>query len=297
MRDLSDLEAMARSLEASGDYRVLRRLAARPDLPEGDLDQARTGIFLDLETTGVDTARDEIIELAMVRFRYDAQGQILSIDEAFTGLQEPTKPLPAQITQITGITDAMVAGQTINWAAAAQFIDQAAVIIAHNARFDRRFAERFCDAFVAKPWGCSMSQVDWVGEGFEGTKLSYLAARAGFFYDGHRAEHDCRAALSLLSRPLPVSGAPALRQLLQTARRPTVRIWAEGAPYEMREALKQRGYRWNGENGPSPRAWYVDVEPALYEAEVSFLCEEIYRGQVEPIARRLTAFERFSDRC
>jgi DNA polymerase-3 subunit epsilon len=48
-----------------------------------------------------------------------------------------------------------------------------------------------------------MSQVDWAGEGFEGTKLSYLASQCGFFFDGHRAENDCLAGLEILARPLP----------------------------------------------------------------------------------------------
>jgi DNA polymerase III epsilon subunit-like protein len=64
-------------------------------------------------------------------------------------------------------------------------------IIAHNAAFDRRFAGKFCETFTTKAWGCSMAQVDWAGEGFQGTKLAYLATQCGFFYDAHRAAGDC----------------------------------------------------------------------------------------------------------
>jgi DNA polymerase-3 subunit epsilon len=47
-----DLEAMAAALRASGQYRVLRRLAPRPPIaiPDGIL--VRTGLFVDVETTG-----------------------------------------------------------------------------------------------------------------------------------------------------------------------------------------------------------------------------------------------------
>lgn len=128
------------------------------------------------------------------------------------------------------------------------------MILAHNATFDRPFAERLCDVFTTKAWGCSMSQIEWAVEGFEGTKLAYLAARAGFFYDGHRAVQDCAAAIELLSRPLPKSGEIALSRLLATARRPTWRIWAENAPYDLKDVLKRRGYRWNGGEDGRPRA-------------------------------------------
>jgi DNA polymerase-3 subunit epsilon len=96
-----------------------------------------------------------------------------------------------------------------------------------------------------------MTQVPWVEEGHEG-KLAYLASGAGFFYDKHRAIHDCLAGIELLSRPLPKSGVLALTRLLEQARRPSWRIWAEGAAFELKDALKARGYRWNAEHGGAP---------------------------------------------
>ena len=45
----------------------------------------------------------------------------------------------------------------------------------------------------------------------------HLAYRCGFFFDAHRSEIDCRALLEVLRRPLPVSGRPALKRLLERA--------------------------------------------------------------------------------
>ncbi|WP_074824280.1 MULTISPECIES: hypothetical protein [Bradyrhizobium] len=146
---------------------------------------------------------------------------------------------------------------------------------------------------------CSWAEVPWAHEGFTGgTRLSDLAAAGGFFHDGHRAEHDCRAALEVLSRPLPRSGRLAFDALLTSARSPRWRIHAVGAPFELRESLKRRGYRWDpGENGRT-RAWFADVAEAALEAERDFLMREIYRrDDVEIDARRIDAFDRYSDRC
>jgi DNA polymerase III subunit epsilon len=294
---VEDLEAMARTLEASGTYRVLRSPAPHVafDPPPGQV--TRQGLVVDVETTGLDAARHEIIELAMVPFTYGLDGQIYSVGEPFHGLRQPAEPIPAEITGITGITDEMVAGRSIDPAAVGSFAAGAALVIAHNAAFDRRFLERFCETFTTKAWACSMSQVDWAEEGHEGTKLAYLAAGAGFFYDRHRATNDCMAAVALLGAPLPRSGRFALAQLLERARMPTWRVWAENSPFDLKDVLKARGYRWNGEGTGTPKAWFIDVADDARDAEVVFLKSEIYRGEIELLTRRIDAYDRFSDRC
>ncbi|MBI1684263.1 3'-5' exonuclease [Caulobacter hibisci] len=294
--NLEALDLLAHQLEASGHYRLLRRFTGNTLSPAGDPASLRQGVYLDVETTGKDPLRDEIIELAMVPFAYDAEGRLCEVGIPFVALREPTVAISQEITQITGITPDMVAGKTIDPARVAAFIEPAAVIVAHHAGFDRRFTERFCPAFQHKGWACSMSQVDWKGEGFEGTKLSYLASQCGFFFDGHRAENDCLAGLEILARPLS-SGRTALAHMLETARKPTWRIWAENSPFDFRDRLKARGYKWNGDPGPAPKAWYIDINEADREAELDYLYKEIYGGEVHLATRRITAFERFSDRA
>ena len=292
----ADLAALAALVGASGYYRVQRRLPTRTTVTIADGTPTKTGLFIDVETTGLDPQKDEVIELAMVPFTYDPDGRIFEIGQAFQRFHEPSSPISAEITRITGITDAMVAGQKIDAGEVSAFASGAALVIAHNAAFDRRFAERLSDVFTTKPWACSMTQIDWSIEGHEGTKLAYLTAGAGFFYDRHRAEHDCRAGIELLATPLPKSGIPAMARLLERARQPSWRIWAENSPYDLKDALKARGYRWNGDSNPNPRAWYVDVEDSQREAEIAYLRREIYLRDVELLVHRMDAYNRFSDR-
>lgn len=292
-----DLEAMAQALESSGRYRVLRQLDKPRHLTPDAIGQTRLGIMLDLETTGLDPQRDEIIEIGMAPFHYDAGGRIVSIGEPFSRLRQPSKPIPPEITQLTGLTDEIVAGHVIDPADVASFVEPAALVVAHNAGFDRRFAEAFFPSLALKPWACSYTQIDWRAAGFESGKLAYLAAGYGFFHDGHRAAHDCLATLELLSAPLPKFDGSGFQQLLASARRTSVRIWAESSPFDLKDVLKARGYRWNGEAGPAPRAWYIDVDEADRDAEIAFLRAEIYRGEIDPLTRRITAFERFSERA
>lgn len=284
-------------MEASGAYRVLRKLQPLTQLAVADGAPTRLGVFLDVETTGLDPVRDEIIELAMAPFTYGLDGRVYGVGEAFSALRQPQHPIPPEITAITGIDDAMVAGCVIDPDEVARFIAPAALIIAHNAAFDRRFLERFCESFTTKPWACSMSQVDWAANGHDGTKLRHLCLGSGFFYDAHRALNDCQAAVQLLAGVQAVTGRRPLEELLERARRPSFRIWAENSPYDLKDHLKARGYRWNGDGQPGPKAWYIDVEEPLKDAELAFLQTEIYQREIELMVRRVDAYDRFSDRC
>lgn len=287
-------EQWAAALEATGRYRVLRRLVPGSivDTPPAG---ARRAILLDVETTGLDPAKDEIIELAMVPFYYSAADELVAIGGAFNELREPAVPIAPDVTRLTGIDPSMVAGRTIDPADVAAFAG-ASLVIAHNAAFDRRFVERFCPALAANPWACSMSEIDWREAGFESAKLAYLALSSGFFYDRHRAVHDCYAAIELLSRPCQATGRAPLQDLLASARRGGTRCWADNSPFEMKDVLKSRGYRWNGEDNGQPRAWWIDLERDGVAEEVAYLRREIYKYDAPLRIAELTAFNRYSDR-
>jgi DNA polymerase-3 subunit epsilon len=293
---MNDHAALIRTLEATGEYRVLRRLRPRASTAPPPGVTPKLAIFLDVETTGLDPLKDEVIELAMVPFKYGDDGTIYEIGEAFQSFREPIRPIPHDVTKLTGITNEMVAGHAINPDAVAAFIEPAVLIIAHNAGFDRLFAERYWPVFAAKAWACSNTEVPWKAEGFAGTRLGYLAQGFGFFFDGHRAAEDCAAAIELLARPLPVSGRTGLAVLLETARLPTWRIWALNSPFDLKDALKARGYRWNDGSNGKPKSWFVDVPDGAVGAEMQFLEKEIYQRPANPRLVRVTAFDRFSDR-
>jgi DNA polymerase-3 subunit epsilon len=285
---------MAKTLEGSGDYRVLRRLDPRVAEADADGGDLRTALFIDVETTGLDTAKDEVIEIAAVPFAYGADGRIFEIRDPFHGFRDPGRPIPPGITAINGITNEMVAGHNIDVDALARLAESAAPIISHNAAFDRPFSERLSDVFALRPWACSMSQIDWPAEGYSsGTRLEYLAMRAGFFYNRHHAIDDCMAGIAMLASVLPVSGAPALSKLLECGRRATLRIWAQGSPFESKDLLKDRGYRWYA----GRKCWAADVDEELKQAEIAWLCQTIYRRNVAPVVQKITAFDRFSIRA
>jgi DNA polymerase III subunit epsilon len=291
------LAAMAEALARSADYRVLRRLLPRTTFAPSGGQTTKTGILLDVETTGLDQRNDEVIELGMVKFEYLPDGRIVRISDVFSSFNEPTGAIPLEVTALTGITDEMVAGQRIEEATVSSFANEAVIVIAHNASFDRKFAERYWSIFQRKAWGCSATEVDWRKHGFEGSRLGYLLNGAGYFHQAHRAIDDCHALLEILAFQLPTTGSPALSVLLEKARKKTMRVWAEQSPFELKDALKRRGYRWSDGSDGRPRSWYVDLEKDQLDDELSFLKTEVYLKDVEPRLQVLTAFDRFSVRA
>ena len=291
-----DLESMAAVLEATGTYRVLRRLTAPPSLP-ADGAPVRCAVFVDVETTGLDHDRDEVIELAMTAFDYTIEGRVLGIRDSFQSFRDPGRPLPPVVTRLTGITDEMVAGKRVDAERVAGFLADAALVLAHNASFDRPFCERLSQPFAALPWGCSFRDIPWADEGFESSRLGHLAIGHGLYFAGHRAQDDCVAAVAILARSLPVSGRTAMAALLSSARASRWRVLAAGAPFVARGSLKARGYRWDGRDRLS-RGWYIDVDEDGLARERDFLRDEVYRRVDAPIdVRAISAVDRYSDRC
>ena len=291
---LSDHESAARVLDDHDDYRVLRRLKPRaidPAYRPGPGESV--ACIVDVETTGLDHGRHEVIEIGMVAFVHDAAGRIGPVVGVLGMLHEPRGEISAEITRLTGITAEMVAGQVIDLAAVRALIEPAELVIAHNAKFDRAFCERLDAQFQHKAWACSVAEVPWREIGFEGAKLGYLVNGCGWFHHGHRAVDDCHALLEVLAHEPGDGMGPAFGHLLRSSGRTRVRIWAEWAPYDMKDVLRTRGYRWFGGGDGLPKAWWTEVDEDDVGAELRFLEREVYLREVELRRDVMTAYERY----
>lgn len=101
-----------------------------------------TFIVFDLETTGLNPASEEITEIAAVRV---VEGEIR---DSFQTYVNPHKPIPPEITELTGISDETVADapdldkavpEFLKWAGEGQY-----PLVAHNAGFDMGFLRTAC---------------------------------------------------------------------------------------------------------------------------------------------------------
>ncbi|MGQ0466033.1 MAG: DEDD exonuclease domain-containing protein [Sporichthyaceae bacterium] len=99
-----------------------------------------TFVVVDLETTGASSEQDAITEIGAVKVRGGA------VVQEFRTFVNPGTPIPAFISALTGITDALVAGAPRLEEALPAFLEFAAgtVIVAHNAPFDVGFLKAAC---------------------------------------------------------------------------------------------------------------------------------------------------------
>jgi len=288
-------DAMAQALDAHPDYKVLRRLVPRDDWGTASTSETKRVIVLDTETTGLDAKSERIIELALLSVLVDTTtGQPVGPVTTYESFEDPGKPIPPAITEITGIDDSMVRGQRIDDARVAELVQAADLIVAHNAGFDRPFVEARLPVFATRAWNCSFAGIDWKAQGSGSAKLEFLAHERGWFYDAHRALVDCHALLQVLAAPLK-NGQSGLQQLLQGASNTRYKLRATGAPFEAKDALKARGYRWDNEN----RVWWTTLMgQAALQQEVDWLKANAYNGRSARVQiEAQTALVQFSARA
>ena len=168
-------------------------------------------VVVDLETTGGPPGADAITEIGAVRVRGGA------VESEMSTLVNPGRAIPAQITVLTGITNAMVAGAPPVGEALSAFLawarldGESTVLVAHNARFDvghLRGAARALGLGWSEPTvldTLGLARRAWSRADVPDHKLGTLAALVGSpIRPVHRALGDARATVDVLHAALEV---------------------------------------------------------------------------------------------
>lgn len=269
----SHTERLAQQIETDGDYRVLRRLPHREEvwcrsMPLADPGSSTVIGIVDGETTGLDFRLNKLIELALVKLTIDNKtGDVLDVTAPCSWLENPGEALTLEIVELTGLTDAELAGQKFDDAEVYRAFSDVDVLVAHNAVFDRGF---LCTRFpnLDLPVACSLKEIDWQSFGFsDGKSISALLTSAGHFQQqAHRAGPDAWSLCCLLM--MRAGGGQAIAwHLLNRARKKTARVFADRAPFELKDKLRAVGYRW----AAAQRAWMMEGEPECIANEVAWL--------------------------
>ncbi len=294
---VSATEYAAGRLEETGDYRVLRRLERRlvtATVASQWTEPVRYGAYVDVETTDDDPAACEIVQLAMLLFAFTDEGQLLGVLDSYATMNEPRKrPISLGAMQVHHITYEATLGRHIDRERVGSMLHSVSLVAAHNASFDRRVLERELNVFSVYPWACSFRDVDWKKRGHSCAKLEHLLAfHAGEFYDAHDALADCYAGLRILTVEPDVGQQLPLAELLDGSRQ-THRVWAGGAPFGLKDALKSRGYLWSPGDDRRRKAWHFDTPDSEdADRESAWLRSQ----NVTPHVVKIPAIDRYSVR-
>mgnify|MGYP001195861867 CR=1 FL=1 len=185
----------------------------------------REALLLDTETTGLSRA-DEVIELALLRFRYSHySGRILEVKDSYVGRREPGCAISPQATRVHGITKSDVAGRQLDYGRIRSMVDGALMVFAHNASFDQRMASKLLPELDRLPWFCTMNGIDWLGKGCSSRKLEDICNTFGVSYGAHRADADVHALLDLFAISDPNTARPLLHEMVRSVPLGYVSSW------------------------------------------------------------------------
>lgn len=151
-------------------------------------------VVFDLETTGVSSQKDEVIEISAVKVK---GGKV--VDE-YSTLVNPMRPIPFYASKVNGIYDDMVENKPTFKEILPEFAEFVGELplIGHNINaFDMKFLYRDAEKYFGKTFSNdyvdTLKYAKSVLKGMPNYKLGTLAEHFGISTEGaHRALNDCR---------------------------------------------------------------------------------------------------------
>jgi DNA polymerase-3 subunit epsilon len=195
-----------------------------------------TLLILDTETTGIDPARDRIVEVGAVLWSVAHSCTLATWSELVVGEGNPAEAVNRIPAAALPRGVALKAALSTLKALAAR----ADLAVAHNAAFDRAFL----GDDLGLPWVCSMEDVAWPRtSGGRSLAVIALAHDVGIV-TAHRALADCLILARLFER-VGELGCD-VQQLIQQGMRPKV-LFQAMVSYADRDQAKSAGFTWDAD--------------------------------------------------
>lgn len=283
----------------TADLHVMRGMSHMKIMDPERSQNALTAIVLDTETTGLDSEKDKVMQLSMLKVLYDDDGIVGITDDFFDQFQDPGEPLDPKIVRLTGITDEMLKGQRINLEEAAEFMKDASLFIAHNAAFDRKFVEKSFPSlgFDKVDWACSIRDVDWDSRVTGSGKLELLLLNQKYVYPAHNAKADCTATGFMLSRSYD-GDTPVMSDILKSVSVTPVMVMAIGLPFGNQAPLKDAGWKWSPDRSgdAGDKCWHITVKTPEEALAAAAAAKEAFGGDIALPVRRFSRKNIYSNR-
>jgi DNA polymerase-3 subunit epsilon len=219
--------------------------AAAQPTPLGAVAAPRTLLVLDTETTGLNPAQGQCIEVGAILFAVAERAVLSQVSFLLPCEHNPAQPINGIAAEVTRLNQPWQAGL----ACFAAMVASCDAVLAHNAAFDRQwFTGDGPLPTIGRPWICSMEDIHWPAERQLRPTPSVrdLALAYGVpVWAAHRALTDCIYLAQVLER------CEQLEDLLQAALEPR-QLFRAKLGYSERHQAKQAGFRWND---PVPGAW------------------------------------------
>jgi DNA polymerase-3 subunit epsilon len=209
-------------------------------------------VALDTETTGIDAAEHDFVEIACILWDVEYRTSIAR----WATLDASTRENEAEA--INGIPQALLEDlpdtQIMDWLLpATELMNAADLIIAHNAPFDRAFVGKLAED---KPWVCSMDDITWPIETRKRGLVDIALAHGVTVYTAHRAMADADLIIRLLERCAEL-GHDVQGMLDEGLRRSLLPKfhYVSLEPFQRKDEVKASGFRWD----PDKSEWWRNM--------------------------------------
>lgn len=159
---------------------------------------------LDIETSGFDPLKNEVLEVGFAFFTFDEKG--IQITKEFTQVFNPSHPVPANILGLTGISQKEL-DEAPKFSEFKSFLQKElgdAIIVGHNISFDTKFLESVGIKFSGKSID-TLDLVQFILPTHHSYNLENLMHTFGISHkEAHRALADSKATIKLLEKLLQV---------------------------------------------------------------------------------------------
>ncbi len=224
---------------------------------------------IDFETTGLDPAKDEAVEVGLVLYDWKSKKPL----KLASYLVVPSIPMGDEAKKITGLKESdfkfAVSKEKLttklNW-----FLENCDFVMAHNAKFDKPFAEKIVGLQMST-WLCTRVDIEYDEVMHKAKNLVTLAATHGFLNPfPHRALFDVLTMLKIASNY-------DIGAIIERSKVPVVKVISR-APYDRKDEVKNAGFHWDAQK----KIWFTEVKECdIAKAKWDFpfyIAEEVARG-------------------
>jgi DNA polymerase-3 subunit epsilon len=208
-------------------------------------------LVFDCETSGLDRDHDEVIEVGYVLWSVEHR----TVLECYSAVLSGDGNAAELFNAIPPGARSFGTDPEIAWTIAGQAAQQADLVLAHQADFDRAFVWRAASSFETSTpydgaadllklrWVCTIEDFLWPIVSASKSLVSIALAHGVAVTSAHRAINDCLLLARLLERVDHVDDL--LHLALQRASRPKAEFIAR-TPYQQKDLVKAAGFHWNG---------------------------------------------------
>jgi len=236
-------------------------------------------IFCSIVTTSLNNKEGDVLRVNLKLSYINKDGNFSKVRKTISFFEDPKRELSIEESKFLDFSIEEKNGSTIDWNLVNNLLNSADLVISHNASFVKPWIAKHIEN-LDTIWGCSMEQANWEKDNFPSRSLPVLSVFSGLFYD----QKDSALSLDALVHVLVNNNAT--KDLIIQAKSPDLQLFAANAPFESKDILKERRYRWNPdvgcwwlavkdkEHGKVESEWLVNnfpkTEPQIFEIEPKF---------------------------